>query len=115
MFGAKKREEIAALQNELASLRVDLSKERERADHFAKESSRLQTSTTEATHYAKLFTGLSHPLGQFTESVKALQSSLAAMSQAMKKEVDEAVQASSETLQTKEQVEKLTGRIAELM
>ena len=66
-------------------------------------------------HEALLFRGLTSPLDTFADSAKALQGSMAAMAQALKRETAEAIQTASETAHVKEVVARLTERIGQLI
>lgn len=114
MFG-KKRQEIARLQEELAILREDKQAMDNRADALAEEVARLQEENARLASQDVLLSGLSAPLNQFGDSVKALQASLAAMTLAMKNETQEAMHALEETSLSQKFVQKLTERIAQLI
>ena len=115
MFGWNSSQEIARLRNEIESLKRQEMAQAQRADGLAAENERLQADSREISRRVRLFDGLSNPLGQFAESAKSLQSSLAAMALSMKDETHEAVRTVSETAHSKEVVEKLVGRLTELI
>jgi hypothetical protein len=115
MFGLSKREEVAGLRATIETLLRQEQLQRERADALEIENRQLQSRIAGLVPRVKLFDGIIAPLGQFADSAKFLQGSLAAMAQAMKAETMEAVRTAGETMQSKEIVQKLTGRIEELI
>ncbi len=115
MFGNSKTREIARLNNEIGLLRQQLSDCRGDAGRLTSEHERLQTENRELARRALIFDGLSEPLGQFAQSAKLLQSSLAAMAAAMKSETHEAVRTTSETAESKQVVAAVVQRVKELV
>lgn len=63
----------------------------------------LTEEREQLAHEALLFRGLTSPLDTFADSAKALQGSMAAMAQALKRETAEAIQTASETARAGEQ------------
>jgi hypothetical protein len=115
MFGASKASEILRLNGEVAALKEQEGKQRERAESLAAENSRLAAENLRLSGGVRLFDGMTKPLGQFCESAMALQGSLAAMAQSMRVETAEAVRAAGETAQSKQIVQRLTERIEHLI
>lgn len=115
MFGKKRNREIARLQHEFSALKHHEQAERNRADALAGEVARLQAENTRLLSQGTLFSGLTEPLNQFGDSVKALQASLAVMSQSMKNETREAIHNLEETSLSQKFVQKLTERITQLI
>ena len=115
MFGIGNKQEIAGLRAALEGLEHMESAERARADGLAAELDALRRELAATTARARLFDGLIGPLQQFGDSTKSLQASLAAMSQSMKAETQEAVRTAGETIHGREVVQKLTLRIDQLI
>ena len=115
MFGASKNREIARLNDEVESLRRRESTLTANVDELSVENGRLQSEVQQLQSRSQLFDGLTGPLDQFADSAKALQGSLAAMSQAMKAETQQAVRTAGETAQSKQIVQTLTERISQLI
>lgn len=115
MFGKKKDQEINRLRSELENMRLQWHEEKFRAANIEAEHVRVKAENLEFQHKVTLFDGMSSPLGQFADSAKALQGSLAAMATAMKTETQAAVRTVSETAHSKEIVQKLVGRTHELI
>ena len=115
MFGKKKEREIARLQDEFAALRQQEQSESNRANALESEVARLQAENARLANQAVLFSGITEPLNQFGDSVKALQASLAIMSQSMKNETQESVLNLKETSLSQICVRKLTERITQLI
>jgi hypothetical protein len=111
MFGSSKALEISRLNDELAALRKQEQEQRARAESLVEENARLVVEHARLNDVARLFTGMSKPLGQFCESAMAQQASLAGMAQSMRVETAEAVRTSGETAQSKQIVQRLTERI----
>ena len=115
MLGRKRNRELARLQHEFIALKQHEHTERDRADALASEVARLQAENTRLANQCALFTGLTEPLNQFGDSVKALQGSLAVMSHSMKNETREAMHNLEETSLSQKFVQKLTERITQLI
>jgi chromosome segregation ATPase len=115
MFGKKKEREIARLQDEFATLRQQEQSESNRANALESEVARLQAENALLSNQGILFSGLTEPLNQFGDSVKALQASLAVMSHSMKNETQESMHNLKETSLSQKFVQKLTERITQLI
>jgi predicted nucleic acid-binding Zn-ribbon protein len=115
MFGWNSSQELARQRNEIESLKEQGLAHAQRADGLAVENEQLQSGIREITRRVRLFDGLTNPLGQYAESAKALQTSLAAMAVSMRGETQKAVRTVGETAHSKEVVEKLVGRVTVLI
>ena len=115
MFGKKKNQELARLQHEFSAIKHREQEEKNRIDALESEVARLQAENAQFAEKATLFTGLTEPLNQFGESVKALQATLATMAQSMKSETQEAIHNMEKTSVSQKCVQKLTERITQLI
>ncbi|GAB1395030.1 methyl-accepting chemotaxis protein [Rhodocyclaceae bacterium] len=115
MFGAGKNREIARLQGEVSALRDQENALTQQMVALSAENEQLRGDLLRLQSSLQLFDGMINPLSQFADSAKALQTSLASMSQSMKAETQEAVRSSGETANSKNIVEKLTQRISQLI
>jgi chromosome segregation ATPase len=115
MFGASKNREIARLQEEVTALRHQENEMSQQVAALSTENEQLRGNSLCMQSSLQLFEGMVNPLSQFADSAKALQTSLASMSQSMKAETQEAVRSAGETANSKHIVEKLTGRISQLI
>lgn len=115
MFVLGKANEVSRLQIELDALREQITHETQRAEAVSSENARLREENERLLRRVGLFDGLTGPLSQFSDSAKALQTSLAAMAQAMKAETQTAVRTVGETAHSKQVVEKLIGRLHQMV
>ncbi len=115
MFGASKNREIARLQDEVTALRHQENELSQQVAALSTENEQLRGDMLSLQSSLQLFEGMVNPLSQFADSAKALQTSLASMSQSMKAETQEAVRSSGEMAQSRQIVEKLTERISQLI
>jgi hypothetical protein len=115
MFGLGKNREIARLRDEVEVFQLTEARLRAEIETLSAEHAALQIEKDQFQSRSLLFDGMSGPLNQFADSAKALQSSLAAMALAMKTETQEAVRTSGDTAHSKQIIQRLTGRINELI
>lgn len=115
MFGLGKAKEIEQLNAELTALRLNNEAQSEEIEHLRGELQRLAVENADAARRAKLFDGLVSPLGQFSESAKALQGSLANMAQSMKMEMLSAVRTAGEAAHSRDSVQSLVHRINQMI
>ena len=115
MFGFVSGKEMERLQAEIVNVRDEAMNLKQAIEGIKTDNVRLQAENAELARRAFLYDGLSSPLNAFGDSTKALQGSLAAMAQSMRAETQEAVRTAGETSRSKDVVQKLTERIAELI
>ena len=115
MFGWAKSGEMERLQGEIEHFRKQAAVADEKAESLIRELAQLRTEQGGLARQATLFDGMARPLGQFAESARALQGSLAAMAGAMKAETQGAIRNFHETAHSRDAVHKLVQRIRELI
>ena len=115
MFGWAKSGEMERLQGEIEHFRKQAAVADEKAESLIRELAQLRTEQGGLARQATLFDGMARPLGQFAESARALQGSLAAMAGAMKAETQSAIRNVHETAHSRDAVHKLVQRIRELI
>ena len=110
MFG-KSRREIEALQRDLEAVQ---GREQAAHEHIARLEGALSSSEAQSADYrvrVEFFEELVKHLYEFGESTKSVQTSMAAMAQALRNETQEAVKATGETAHSQQTVRRLTEHI----
>jgi hypothetical protein len=113
MFG-KSRREIEALQQDLAEAR---NREQAAGARLAELEAALSDTEAQSATYrqrVEFFEELVNHLYEFGESTKSVQTSMAAMAQALRNETQEAVKATGETAQSQQSVRRLTEHLGGL-
>ena len=113
MFGSSRRE-IEALRRDLAAAAAREQDAQARIAALESALAEAATAVDSGRDRAQFLEGLFKYLYDFGQSTKAVQSSMAAMAQSLRKETHEAIVASGETAHSQQTVQRLNAHVGEL-
>lgn len=115
MFGSKMKAQVQSLNAEIEQLKSTLQTQQAQCEQLTAEKQHLEQTLQTAQKDGQLLSGLSTAFGHFADTTRLLQSTLGNTASNLKEQLQHSGSMANSTAQGKQQFEKLTKRIQELI